>query len=115
MRLAGIVLLLSCPAGNVLAVEQPETVLLVSIDGLRPDYVLEADRYGLKVPNLRRLLAEGAHASAMIGVLPSVTYPSHTTMVTGVSPARHGIFANTTFDPLGRNLEGWYWYAEDMT
>jgi predicted AlkP superfamily pyrophosphatase or phosphodiesterase len=113
MRLAGIVLLL-CPAGNLLAVEQPATVLLVSIDGLRPDYVLAADRYGLKVPNLRRLLAEGAHASAMIGVLPSVTYPSHTTMVTGVSPARHGIFANTTFDPLGRNLEGWYWYAEDI-
>jgi predicted AlkP superfamily pyrophosphatase or phosphodiesterase len=34
--------------------------------------------------------------------------------VTGVSPARHGIEANTTFDPLNRNFEGWYWYAEDI-
>src|SRR5262245_40132617 len=114
MRRVGAVLLLLCTARFVPADETPPTVLLVSIDGLRPDYVLEADRYGLRVPNLRRLLAEGAHATAMVGVLPSITYPSHTTMVTGVWPARHGIFANTTFDPLGRNLEGWYWYAEDI-
>ena len=89
-------------------------VVVVSIDGMRPDYVLEADRYGLKIPNLRRLLTEGAHARAVTGVLPTVTYPSHTTLVTGVSPARHGIVANTTFDPLGKNLGGWYWYAEDI-
>jgi hypothetical protein len=89
-------------------------VVLLSIDGLRPDYVLEADRYGLLIPELRRVLAEGAHARAMTGVLPTVTYPSHTTLVTGVSPARHGILGNRTFDPLGRNREGWYWYAEDI-
>jgi len=89
-------------------------VVLLSIDGLSPDYVLEADRYGLKIPALRRLLAEGAHASGVRGVLPTVTYPSHTTLVTGVSPARHGIYYNTTFDPLARNLDGWYWYAEDL-
>ncbi len=92
----------------------PPPVILISIDGLRPDYLLEADRYGLRIPNLRRLLAEGAHASAVTGVLPTVTYPSHATMVTGVSPARHGILANNPFDPLGRNLDGWSWYAEDF-
>lgn len=92
----------------------PVSLLLISIDGLRPDYVLEADRHGLKVPNLRRLRAEGACASGVAGVLPTVTFPSHTTIVTGVSPARHGIVANTPFDPLGRNLEGWFWYAEDI-
>jgi predicted AlkP superfamily pyrophosphatase or phosphodiesterase len=89
-------------------------LVVISIDGLRPDYVLEADRYGLKIPNLRRLLAEGAHASGVAGVLPTVTYPSHTTLVTGVWPARHGILANTTFDPQGKNHQGWYWYAEDI-
>jgi Type I phosphodiesterase / nucleotide pyrophosphatase len=92
----------------------PVSLLLVSIDGLRPDYVTEADRYGAAVPNLRRLMAEGAHASGVAGVLPTVTYPSHTTIVTGVSPARHGIVANTPFDPLGQNLDGWFWYAEDI-
>src|SRR5450432_1560036 len=66
-------------------------VVLISIDGLRPDYVLEADRNRLRIPNLRRLLRDGAHATRVAGVLPTVTYPSHTTLVTGVSPARHGI------------------------
>src|ERR1035438_1061183 len=41
-------------------------------------------------------------------------YPSHTTIVTGVWPAKHGIYTNTTFDPLGMNFEGWYWYSEDI-
>jgi predicted AlkP superfamily pyrophosphatase or phosphodiesterase len=49
-----------------------------------------------------------------VGVVPTVTYPSHTTLVTGVWPAKHGIWANTTFDPLQKNYQGWYWYAEDI-
>ncbi len=89
-------------------------VLLISIDGLRPDYVLEADRYGLQIPNLRRFLTAGAYATGVRGVLPTVTYPSHTTLVTGVAPGRHGVTANTTFDPLARNAQGWYWYAQDI-
>lgn len=89
-------------------------LVVVSIDGLRPDYVREADRYGLRIPELRRLLREGASASSVAGVLPTVTYPSHATLVTGVAPARHGILANRPFDPLGANHDGWYWYAEDL-
>ena len=89
-------------------------VLLISIDGLRPDYLLQADSHGLKIPHLRRVLEQGAHASGVQGVLPTVTYPSHTTIVTGVWPAKHGIYTNTTFDPLGMNFEGWYWYSEDI-
>jgi predicted AlkP superfamily pyrophosphatase or phosphodiesterase len=89
-------------------------VVLISIDGLKPEYVLQADEHGLKIPNLRGLVAHGAHASGVIGVVPTVTYPSHTTLVTGVAPARHGIVSNTTFDPLNKNQEGWYWYASDI-
>jgi len=89
-------------------------VVLLSIDGLKPDYVIEADKHGLKIPNLRRLFLEGAHASGVIPAFPTVTYPNHATMVTGVSPSRHGILANTPFDPYGKNSDGWYWYAEDI-
>jgi predicted AlkP superfamily pyrophosphatase or phosphodiesterase len=89
-------------------------VVLISIDGLKPDYVLDADKHALQIPNLRRLVAEGAHASGVTGVLPTVTYPSHTTMVTGVSPAKHGVITNSPFDPFSKNLNGWYWYAEDI-
>lgn len=89
-------------------------LLVISIDGMRPDYISAADRHGLKIPNLRRISATGAHARGVRGVLPTVTYPNHTTLMTGVRPAKHGIFANTTFDPLGKNQSGWYWYSEDI-
>ncbi len=89
-------------------------VLMISIDGLRPADVTDADARGLKIPTLRALAAEGAHASGVRGVLPTLTYPSHTTLITGVWPARHGIANNLTFDPQGRNQGGWYWYAEDI-
>lgn len=93
---------------------QSAPLLLISIDGLHPDYVTQADRYALKIPTLRRLMNTGSHATGVVGVVPTVTYPSHTTMVTGVSPAKHGIHSNTTFDPTGANRDGWYWYAEDI-
>jgi predicted AlkP superfamily phosphohydrolase/phosphomutase len=89
-------------------------VILISIDGLKPEYVLDADAHGLKIPALRRLLSEGAYSTGVRGVVPTVTYPSHTTLITGAAPARHGIYANTTFDPLQKNYGGWYWYAEDI-
>jgi predicted AlkP superfamily pyrophosphatase or phosphodiesterase len=95
--------------------QQPHpAVILVSIDGLKPEYVLEADAHGLKIPNLRRFAREGTYSTGVRGIVPTVTYPSHTTLLTGVSPARHGIYANTTFDPLRKNFGGWYWYAEDI-
>src|SRR6202035_788380 len=91
---------------------QTPLLLMISIDGLRPDYVTGAEAHGAKVPNLRRFLTEGTFADGVQGVIPTVTYPSHTTLVTGVWPAKHGILANTVFDPLQKNREGWYWYAE---
>jgi predicted AlkP superfamily pyrophosphatase or phosphodiesterase len=89
-------------------------VLMISIDGLRPADVLEADARGLKVPTLRALVKDGAYASGVRDALPSVTYPNHTTLVTGVWPAQHGIASNVTFDPLRKNAEGWLWYAPDI-
>jgi predicted AlkP superfamily pyrophosphatase or phosphodiesterase len=88
-------------------------LLLISVDGLKPEAILEAASHGLKVPNLRAFLADGAYATGVHGVMPTLTYPSHMTILTGASPATHGIYANTTFDPYGRNEHGWYWYAED--
>ena len=47
-------------------------------------------------------------------MLPSVTYPDHTTLITGVWPEEHGIYNNALFDP-DRKLNGaWYWYAESI-
>jgi predicted AlkP superfamily pyrophosphatase or phosphodiesterase len=89
-------------------------VVLISVDGMKPEAVIDAQSHGLKVPNLRAFMVDGAYAQGVRGVLPTLTYPSHTTLLTGASPAKHGIFDNTTFDPKLRNQRGWYWYAEDI-
>ena len=46
------------------------------------------------MPNIRRLIQEGAVAESMIGVNPTVTWPNHTSMVTGVTPAKHTVLFN---------------------
>jgi predicted AlkP superfamily pyrophosphatase or phosphodiesterase len=115
IALASLLILLVAPHFISRTQTQPAVpILLISIDGLKPDYVIDADKHGLKVPNLRRILTEGGHASGVTGVLPTVTYPSHATMVTGVAPSTHGIIANSPFDPFSKNMNGWYWYAEDL-
>jgi predicted AlkP superfamily pyrophosphatase or phosphodiesterase len=100
--------------GHVAAQDARPLVLLISVDGLRPDYVTAADTHRLKIPALRRFLAEGAFADGVQGVIPTTTYPSHTTLLTGVWPARHGIFANTVFEPLRAGDRAWYWYADEI-
>lgn len=89
-------------------------VLMISIDGLRPGDVINAEARGLKLPNLHRFVREGTYAEGVVGVLPTVTYPSHTTLITGTSPGRHGIVNNLAFDPLQINQGGWAWYATDI-
>lgn len=71
-------------------------VILVSIDGLVPDAYLRPQEYAM--PNLQALRASGSWAEGVIGQYPSLTYPSHTSIATGVRPARHGITQNTAFD-----------------
>src|SRR5687767_12942107 len=73
-------------------------VIMISIDGLVPDYYTEPARLGLKVPNLVKLKLGGAFAIGVEGIYPSVTYPAHTTLVTGVRPAVHGIIQNRIFE-----------------
>ncbi|UOG74929.1 ectonucleotide pyrophosphatase/phosphodiesterase [Hymenobacter tibetensis] len=80
-------------------------VVLISIDGFRPDFYREAK---WPTPNLQRMAAQGTSADGVRGVFPSVTYPSHTTLITGVAPAQHGIYYNSPFEPDGATGR-WYW------
>jgi hypothetical protein len=88
-------------------------VVVISVDGLMPDAYLEPDAHGLAIPTLRSVVARGA-AARVHGVMPTVTYRSHTTLVTGVPPRVHGIVSNKPLDALDKNLDGWRWYAEDI-
>src|SRR5687768_7393420 len=66
-------------------------VILITIDGFA-DWLW--DKPGLPIPVIRQMAAEGAEAEGMVVSNPSVTWPNHTTLVTGVSPARHGVLYN---------------------
>lgn len=85
--------------------QQAKHVILVTIDGFRPDFYLE-DKWD--TPNLKKILEQGLHAYGVNSVFPSVTYPSHTTIVTGVQPADHGITSNAVFEP-DSNTGKSYW------
>jgi hypothetical protein len=91
--------------GTALA-QSRRRLLVVSIDGLDHRYLRDADRLGLRIPTLRRLVREGAWADGVVGVFPTVTWPSHTSIVTGVVPEVHGILANNQPGTQER-----YWYA----
>jgi len=73
---------------------QQRKLLVISVDGLDWRYLTEADKLGLKIPNMRRLMKEGRAADGVVGEVPTVTWPSHTTMVTGAPPREHGIRGN---------------------
>ncbi|MBI5769524.1 MAG: alkaline phosphatase family protein [Verrucomicrobia bacterium] len=66
-------------------------VVLISLDGF-PAYLFRDE--SIPLPNLRRLAAEGAVADAMTVSNPSITWPTHTTLVTGVTPRKHGVLYN---------------------
>jgi alkaline phosphatase D len=75
------------------ALAQTPTVLLISLDGFRTDY---AEKYHAK--NLIAMRHEGASAE-LIPSFPSLTFPNHISLVTGMYPEHHGIVANTLYDP----------------
>jgi predicted AlkP superfamily pyrophosphatase or phosphodiesterase len=67
--------------------------VLVSIDGLRPDAIA-----AFAAPTLQRLIKEGSYTLTARTILPSKTLPSHTSMLTGEPPDRHGVLWNTAIE-----------------
>jgi hypothetical protein len=88
IRIAVISVLL---AGSIFAA-QP--LVVISVDGMDNRYLAQADQMGLKIPTFRRLMREGQYSKGVIGVVPTITWPSHTTIITGADPVVHGILSN---------------------
>jgi predicted AlkP superfamily pyrophosphatase or phosphodiesterase len=80
-------------------------VIFLTIDGFRPEFYLDSQ---WQMPNVRALMKDGAYAKGVNSVFPSMTYPSHTTIVTGVQPTKHRIFYNNIFTPDGAPQQP-YW------
>ena len=106
-RLAVSILALAIlPSATAWGVDRrTDHVVLISVDGLRPEFYLD-DSW--PAPMLQQMSREGASAEAVKSVFPSVTYPAHTTIITGVQPADHGIYYNSPFEPGGATGR-WYW------
>jgi len=95
-------------AANSAATQAKHYVVLVSLDGFRYDY---AKKYGAK--HILALAKEGASApDGMVPSYPSITFPNHYTLATGLYPEHHGIVANTFYDP-GRRQR--YSYTDKAT
>jgi len=88
--------------------QEKKHVIIISIDGFRPDFYREAK---WPTPILHQLAKNGVSADGVRGVFPSVTYPSHTTILTGKTPLEHGIYYNSPFEPDGATGK-WYWESE---
>ena len=88
--------------------QQKHYVVMVSLDGFRYDY---AKKYGAK--HLLAIAAKGASApEGMIPAYPSLTFPNHYTLVTGLYPEHHGIVANSFYDPDRKQV---YSYRDPKT
>ncbi|NCD69919.1 alkaline phosphatase family protein [Mucilaginibacter agri] len=82
--------------------EKKPYVIMISIDGFRYDY---AERHNAE--HLKALGEAGVHATSMIPSYPSITFPNHYTLVTGLYPAHHGLVQNYFYD---RNFKASYSY-----
>ncbi|HET6325570.1 MAG TPA: ectonucleotide pyrophosphatase/phosphodiesterase [Planctomycetaceae bacterium] len=93
-------LLFFVPRSNqAAAADQSRAVILISVDGLASFYL---DDPRAEMPTIRALAAAGVRAARMKASAPTVTWPNHTTLVTGVTPARHGVVGNDYFDRARR-------------
>lgn len=85
-------------------------VVMISIDGFRPDFYRKAE---YDAPTLKALAAAGTSADGMKPVFPSLTYPNHTSLITGVQTGIHGVLSNSLYDSTKGPSPAWYWeYAK---
>lgn len=90
---------------------QPSRLVVLSVDGMRPDFYRQPTAFRLKIPNLLSLVGAGASADVVESVYPTTTYPAHATLVTGVPPRVHGIYSHlASLDPTEK-ARPWCWFA----
>lgn len=89
------------------------SVLLISVDALKPEFVFEQERLGIHLPNITRYFVENGLTAreGMKSVFPTFTYPCHQSMISGCNPVTHGIVNNGIFDPEGKHQGAWHWFA----
>jgi len=90
---------------------QKKRVVLVSWDGFQPAFITDPR---FQTPHIQALVKSGAYSLDMIPVFPTLTYPNHTSLITGVSPIVHGIDNNNLFDKDKGPLPEWHWDSRSI-
>lgn len=100
--IANLILGIFAACSTTVSAEDVRHVVLISVDGLAASYF---DDPKAELPTLRMLAKHGARAEGMITTFPSVTWPSHTSLITGTNASKHGVIGNSVFDRrAGREL-----------
>src|SRR5262249_41511312 len=73
-------------------------VILITINGLRSDFVVSGESQRLNIPTIQSLRSKGSYAVGIESVFPSQTIPAHASMITGSLPADHGVTSDYSFD-----------------
>ena len=107
----GILIIFGCGQGPIGDWQDPR-VILISIDGFR-GHLLTEKSFKRDCPNMSRLMTMGTFCNNVQSVFPSLTYPAHTSMISGVMPREHGIVNNRMFIPQN-NFVDWYWFADTI-
>ena len=89
-------------------------LLVLSVDGMRPEFCQSPERFGLRVPNLRWLVASGTSAEKVESVCPTTTYPAHATLVTGTPPRVHGLYSHLASRDPTEPSRPWNWFASAL-
>lgn len=84
-------------------------LVVISVDALN---AMDYDDL-VKLPHFKSILDRGSYAKEAVSVYPSLTYPSHTSIVTGTYPAKHGIYTNEVSEP-GVMEQRWHWYTKEI-
>lgn len=104
LRLSVAIILVLVSFGLIDAAEtgaKTQHVVVICVDGL-PAYLF--DDPNASMPTIRRLAAEGTRAAGMKVSNPSVTWPNHTSLTTGVRPDKHGVLFNGVLERMGPGL-----------
>ena len=89
--------------------KEKKRLLLISADAM----VFEDLKYQEELPQIRRLLENGSRVNRAKSIYPTLTYPCHTTMISGCFPCRHGVVNNEEFLP-GETCGPWNWYHSSV-
>jgi predicted AlkP superfamily pyrophosphatase or phosphodiesterase len=85
-------------------------IVVISVDGMPASSYAEPTPK-VSIPHILELKKQGSFAEGVEGVYPSVTYPSHMTLVTGRLPLEHGIYTNLSSREPGKNSRDWFWFS----